>query len=88
MGDDRQRVQRERTRRSRRRSEEQANAQSNGQAYTESQTQLNEIDSIIHDIVAPTNGQDSVVMGGQGAQNVRPLSSEELISQFRQQGGE
>jgi hypothetical protein len=89
MSDDRQQIRRERTRRSlRNRQNGQNTTQSDGLAYTVSQDQLAEIDDIISGIVSPARGATAVDMGGQDAQNVRPLTSEELVKNFRQQGGQ
>ncbi|MBN2306168.1 MAG: hypothetical protein JXQ72_16920 [Anaerolineae bacterium] len=87
MADNQQQVQQVRTRRSQRNGTQQP-VQSDGQAYADSQQRLEEIDGIITDMVTPSTPQDSVVLGGQDNQNVRPLSSEELVNSFRQQGGE
>lgn len=89
MANDRQQVRTERTRRSRRnRNGEQAATQVTGQAFEQSQAQFEAIDSIINDIVTPSDAEDSVVMGADETHGVRSISSEELIRNFRQQGGE
>ncbi len=89
MANERQQVRTERTRRSRRnRNGEQETAQATGQAFEQSQAQFEEIDTIINDIVTPSDGEDSVVMGEDETHGVRTISSEELVRNFRQQGGE
>ncbi|MCD4686499.1 MAG: hypothetical protein K8S97_11250 [Anaerolineae bacterium] len=89
MANDRQQVRTERTRRSRRnRNGEQETAQVTGQAFEQSQAQFEEIDTIINDIVTPSDAEDSVVMGADEAHGVRTISSEDLVRNFRQQGGE
>lgn len=79
----------ERTRRSHRtRNGGQTAVQSDGQAYADSQTQLAEIDTIISDIVAPSTSAPSAVLGDDQTHDVRTISSEELVRNFRQQSGE
>jgi hypothetical protein len=78
-----------RTRRSRRNNgQTEDTIQTSGQ-YDAAQQQIDEIDSIINDIVTPSNGEQSVVMGDDQPHGVRGnLSSEELVQNFRQQSGE
>jgi hypothetical protein len=88
MADDRQQVRQRRVRRSRRQGDQATVAPSDGQAYDDSRQRLAEIDDIIDDMVTPTDAADSVVLGDQDAQSVRPLTSEEVVTSFRQQGGQ
>ncbi|MBN1563507.1 MAG: hypothetical protein JXA10_06705 [Anaerolineae bacterium] len=77
-----------RTRRSRRNGEAQDTVQTSGQ-YDAAQEQIEEIDNIINDIVTPSNGEQSIVMGDDHVHDVHSnISSEELVQNFRQQSGE
>ncbi|MBI5958709.1 MAG: hypothetical protein HY866_08240 [Chloroflexi bacterium] len=84
---DNQQVKIERTRRSRRSEQEQP--QSDGQVFVETREELRQIDEIITGIVAPAATQPSVTLGGgQPQQDVRNISSEEMLRGFRQQSGQ
>jgi hypothetical protein len=86
MADNTQQVKIERTRRSRR--TEQVQPQLDGQAFVETREELRQLDAIIAGIVTPAASQPSVALGGQPQQDVRHISSEEMLRGFRQQSGE
>lgn len=87
MPEERQQIQR--TRRSRRQAETQpATTTAAPAAFDDAQTRLDEIDDIISDIMTPSNGQESVSLGDDSAHDVRQVSNEELVNNFRQQGGQ
>lgn len=89
MSDDRQQVKVEHRRRSRRNGQEEVQVSAdNGQDFQETQVRLGEIDSIIKDMVTTPNAQPSVVLGGDQPHDVRAISSEELVNNFRQQSGQ
>ncbi len=89
MANEREQVRTVRTRRSRRTDNaDQQTVPAVSAAFEQSQTQFEEIDTIINDIVTPSNGENSVVMGEDETHGVRTISSEELVQNFRQQGGE
>ncbi len=89
MANDQQQVKIERTRRSRRMPQAEAmTAQAVATPYQETQDRLEEIDTIISDIVTPSAALNSVVLGDGQTHGVRELSSEELVRSFRQQSGE
>ena len=89
MANDQQQVKIERTRRSRRSPQaDPVTVQAGATPYQETQDRLEEIDTIISDIVTPSAALNSVVLGDGQAHGVRELSSEELVRSFRQQSGE
>lgn len=86
MINDMQQVTAERTRRSRRTdTAEQLIAQvSPSDTFPNTQHEVDTIDAIINAMVSPTSTDDTTNLG----QDARTISSEELVQNFRQQGGE